>query len=221
MTQNTDKKIFISPSILSADFSRVGEDAELMQRLGSDMLHCDVMDGHFVPNITFGPKFIKDLKKRTTLPLDVHLMISDPEKYIADFVDCGADCITFHIEAVPSPEGLLKRIKSCGVKCGLALSPDTPIKNIEKYIVMSDIILLMSVYPGFGGQSFVENAYSRLKELSEIITKNNFRTLLGIDGGVTLENVGRIKACGAKVIVAGNTIFTAADRKAVIDRLRG
>lgn len=214
------KKVIIAPSILSADFACIGKEVARLKEGGADIVHCDVMDGHFVPNLTFGAKFVKDLRKMSDLHFDVHLMISDPEKYVNDFIKAGADSITFHYEAQGRPEELLSAIRSANVMCGLAISPDTPVCEVEKYIPMCDIILIMSVYPGFGGQKFIESSYEKIKNVKEIIARTDSKTLIEIDGGVVFSNVSDIKKCGADIIVAGNAVFGSDDVKAAIENLR-
>ncbi len=214
------KKVMIAPSILSADFACIGKEVARLKEGGADIVHCDVMDGHFVPNLTFGAKFVKDLRKMSDLHFDVHLMISDPEKYVNDFIKAGADSITFHYEAQGKPEELLSAIQSANVMCGLAISPDTPVCEVEKYIPMCDIILIMSVYPGFGGQKFIESSYEKIKNVKEIIARTDSKTLIEIDGGVVFSNVSDIKKCGADIIVAGNAVFGSDDVKAAIENLR-
>lgn len=214
------KKTMIAPSILSADFSRIGDEVSKLKSAGADIVHCDVMDGHFVPNLTFGAKFIKDLRKTSDLPFDVHLMISEPERYVGDFIKAGANSITFHFEAQNKPEKLLSEIRAANVMCGLAVSPDTPISAIEKYVPMCDIIVVMSVYPGFGGQKFIEKSYEKIKSLKAFIEKNDCDTLIEIDGGVTFENASLIKKCGADILVAGNAVFGADDIAKAVETLR-
>jgi ribulose-phosphate 3-epimerase len=178
------------------------------------------MDGHFVNNITFGPKFIADIRKSTRLPLDVHLMIYNPERYIDRFIDAGADYLTIHVEATDKAYEILERIKARKTKCGAVISPDTPVSALGGIIKLCDIALIMSVYPGFGGQSFIENSLNKLKELSKLAKTENPDCLIEIDGGVTEQNAPSIKSAGAQVLVAGNAVFSAQDPKSVIERLR-
>ena len=213
-------KTLIAPSILSADFSKMGEEIARMEKAGADLIHCDVMDGVFVPNITFGIKMVADIRKTTSLPLDVHLMIVEPEKYVERFADAGADYITVHCEATKVLIKTLELIRKKGCKCGAVISPDTPVSALKDCLPLCDMALLMSVYPGFGGQKFIEKSLSRMEELREMAKGVNPDILLEIDGGVNLDNVAAIKKAGAEVLVAGNTVFSAADPKAVIEQLR-
>ena len=213
--------IKIAPSILSADFSKMGDEVRELERCGADLVHCDVMDGVFVNNITFGIKMVEDLRKITALPLDCHLMIVNPEKYVERFAKAGADIITVHYEVCKENlEEVLKLIKSTGVKCGAVINPDTPVEKIEKIIPLCDMVLVMSVFPGFGGQKFIPSALDKLRQVQAIIAACGKEIDIQIDGGVTEENVDEIKAAGANVIVAGSTVFKAADKRAVIARLK-
>ncbi|MCL2861154.1 MAG: ribulose-phosphate 3-epimerase [Firmicutes bacterium] len=214
------KNIFIAPSILSADFSKIGEEILRMEKAGADLIHCDVMDGLFVPNITFGPKMVADIRKITALPLDVHLMIEKPERYVEHFIKAGADYLTIHYEATKELVPTLKRIRECKVKSGAVISPDTEVNVLKGVLQYCDMVLLMSVYPGFGGQKFIEKSLSRLKELRELADKENPSILIEIDGGVTEENAKQIISAGAAVLVAGNTVFSSPDPKATIEKLK-
>lgn len=215
------KNIKIAPSILSANFAKMGEEVQSLQRCGADLVHCDVMDGVFVNNITFGIKMVEDLRKITTLPLDCHLMIVHPEKYVERFAKAGADIITVHYEACQDNlEEVLKLIKSTGVKCGAVINPDTPVEKIKDVILLCDMVLVMSVFPGFGGQKFIPSALDKLREIRAIIDASGKQIDLQIDGGVTAENVEEIKAAGANVIVAGSAVFKADDRAAMIAKLK-
>lgn len=215
------KKIQIAPSILSANFSKMGEEVLSLEKCGADVVHCDVMDGVFVNNITFGIKMVEDLRKITTLPLDCHLMIVHPEKYVERFAKAGADIITVHYEACQDNlKEVLELIKSTGVKCGAVINPDTPVEKIADVIPICDMVLIMSVFPGFGGQKFIPNALDKLREVKAIVEKCGKDIDIEIDGGVTEENVEEIKAAGANVIVAGSTVFKAQDRAACIAKLK-
>ena len=215
------KKIKIAPSILSADFSKMGEEVASLEQCGADLVHCDVMDGVFVNNITFGIKMVEDIRKKTSLPLDCHLMIVHPEKYVERFAKAGADIITVHYEACKDNlEEVLRLIKSTGVKCGAVINPDTPVEKIKEVIPLCDMVLIMSVFPGFGGQKFIPEALDKLREVRAIVDGLDKEIDVQIDGGVTAENVNEIKAAGANVIVAGSAVFKAADRAAMISALK-
>lgn len=215
------KKIKIAPSVLSADFSKIGEEIKNITECGADIIHLDVMDGVFVKNITFGPKFIKDVRKFSSAVFDAHLMIVEPWKYIEKFAEAGADIITVHYEACKDRlKETLKEIKKLGVKCGAVINPDTPVSSIENVIEDCDMILLMSVYPGFGGQKFIESVLPKIRETYEHVRLSGKDIDIEIDGGITAENVKTIKENGANVIVAGNTVFGAADRAKIIKTLR-
>ncbi|MBQ8876407.1 MAG: ribulose-phosphate 3-epimerase [Clostridia bacterium] len=215
------KNVKIAPSILSANFAKMGEEVQSLEQCGADVVHCDVMDGVFVNNITFGIKMVEDLRKITTLPLDCHLMIVHPEKYVERFAKAGADIITVHYEACQDNlKEVLELIKSTGVKCGAVINPDTPVDKIRDVILLCDMVLVMSVFPGFGGQKFIPSALDKLREIRAIIDESGKDIDLEIDGGVTAENVEEIKAAGANVIVAGSAVFKAADRAAMIASLK-
>ena len=215
------KNIKIAPSILSADFSKMGEEVKSLETCGADVIHCDVMDGVFVNNITFGIKMVEDIRKHTALPLDCHLMIVHPEKYVERFAKAGADIITVHWEACQDNlKEVLALIKSTGVKCGAVINPDTPVEKIKDVILLCDMVLVMSVFPGFGGQKFIPSALDKLREIRAIIDESGKEIDLEIDGGVTEENVEEIKAAGANVIVAGSAVFKAADRAKMIAKLK-
>ena len=214
-------KIKIAPSILSADFSKMGEEVKSLEACGADVVHCDVMDGVFVNNITFGIKMVEDLRKITSLPLDCHLMIVHPEKYVERFAKAGADMITVHWEACQDNlKEVLELIKSTGVKCGAVINPDTPVEKIKDVIPTCDMVLVMSVFPGFGGQKFIPEALDKLRQVKAIISACGKEIDLEIDGGVTEENVQAIKDAGANVIVAGSTVFKAKDRAEIIQKLK-
>ncbi len=215
------KQIKIAPSILSADFSKMGDEVASLEKCGADLVHCDVMDGVFVNNITFGIKMVEDIRKKTSLPLDCHLMIVHPEKYVERFAKAGADIITVHYEACQNNlKEVLELIKSTGVKCGAVINPDTPVEKIANVIPMCDMVLIMSVFPGFGGQKFIPEALDKLREVKRIVEACGKDIDIQIDGGVTAENVDEIKAAGANVIVAGSAVFKAPDRAAMIASLK-
>ncbi|MBO5411832.1 MAG: ribulose-phosphate 3-epimerase [Clostridia bacterium] len=215
------KTIKIAPSILSADFSKMGEEVRSLEQNGADVVHCDVMDGVFVNNITFGIKMVEDIRKTTSLPLDCHLMIVHPEKYVERFAKAGADIITVHWEACQDNlKEVLQLIKSTGVKCGAVINPDTPVEKIKDVIPLCDMVLVMSVFPGFGGQKFISSALDKLRELRAIIDESGKDIDLEIDGGVTKENVAEIKRAGANVIVAGSAVFKAENRAEMIKALK-
>jgi ribulose-phosphate 3-epimerase len=212
--------IKISPSILSADFSRLGEDVQAVDRAGADYIHIDVMDGHFVPNITIGPLVVDALRKVTTKPLDVHLMIENPDLYIPDFAKAGADIITVHQEAVPHLHRTVQLIKSLGKKAGVSLNPATPVETLDVILDDLDLVLIMSVNPGFGGQSFIPSALDKIRALRQRITERGLATELEVDGGVKLDNIREVVAAGADVLVAGSAVFNTADYAATIRALR-
>ena len=215
------KQIKIAPSILSADFSKMGEEVLSLEKSGADVVHCDVMDGVFVNNITFGIKMVEDLRKITKLPLDCHLMIVHPEKYVERFAKAGADIITVHYEACKEKlKEVLELIRSTGVKCGAVINPDTPVVKIADVIPLCDMVLVMSVFPGFGGQKFIPEALDKLRQVKAIIDACGKEIDIEIDGGVSDSNVQAVKDAGANVIVAGSAVFKAQDRGAMIAKLK-
>ena len=209
-------KTIVAASILSADFGRMADEIAAMENSGADVIHCDVMDGIFVPNITFGFKMISDIKKRTSLPLDVHLMIDRPSRYIERFIDSGADWLTVHYEAGEDPRSTLEAIRKRGIKSGLSISPDTDPAVISDYIELCDLVLLMSVYPGFGGQKFILNSLERMRALKKMREQAGVNTLLSIDGGVNEANAKEIVDAGADVLVVGNTLFSAKNPSEIV-----
>ena len=212
--------IKISPSILSADFARLGEEIRAIDAGGADYIHIDVMDGHFVPNITIGPLVIDAVRKVTARPLDVHLMIEGPDRYIADFAQAGADLITVHQEAVPHLHRTIQLIKSLGKKAGVSLNPATPVSTLDVILDDLDLVLLMSVNPGFGGQSFIPATLAKISALRQRIEERGLGVEIEVDGGVKADNIGRIAAAGADVFVAGSAVFSTPDYAQTIALLR-
>ena len=214
----SDKKL-IAPSMLAADFSNLARDIAVVNQSDADWFHLDVMDGVFVPNISFGMPVIKSMAKHTTKPLDVHLMIVEPDRYIQTFADLGADVLTVHVEACTHLHRSLQSIKAAGMKAGVALNPHTPVASLSQVITDIDLVCLMSVNPGFGGQSFIEATYEKVRELQTLIDENKASTLIEIDGGVTNRNASQLVAAGADVLVAGSYVFSATDPTASIANL--
>ncbi|MGD9343062.1 MAG: ribulose-phosphate 3-epimerase [Desulfuromonadales bacterium] len=212
--------IKIAPSILSADFSCLGEEVRAVDRAGADYIHVDVMDGHFVPNITIGPLVVAALRKVTGKPLDVHLMIENPDRYIPDFASAGADIITVHQEAVPHLHRTVQQIKSLGKRAGVSLNPATPVETLDVILDDLDLVLIMSVNPGFGGQTFIPSALDKIRVLRQRITQRGLATELQVDGGVKLDNIRDVAAAGADVLVAGSAVFGTDNYAATITALR-
>jgi ribulose-phosphate 3-epimerase len=212
--------IKISPSILSADFARLGEEIRAIDVGGADYIHVDVMDGHFVPNITIGPLIVDAVRKVTAKPLDVHLMIENPDRYIPDFAQAGADLITVHQEAVPHLHRTIQLIKSFGKKAGVSINPATPVSTLDVILDDLDLVLLMSVNPGFGGQSFIPATLAKISALRQRIEERGLSVEIEVDGGVKADNIGRIAAAGADVFVAGSAVFSTQDYGQTIALLR-
>ncbi len=199
--------IRIAPSILSANFANLSEDIRKVEDAGAHLLHVDVMDGHFVPNITIGPPVVKSLNKATKLPLDVHLMISDPDQYIAAFVDAGASILTVHAEATVHLDRTLNLIRSMNVLAGVSINPATPLSVVEHVLGLADLLLIMSVNPGFGGQKFIGYALDKIRQARQMIDNRNLRCVIEVDGGIDLETLPGVVRAGAQVVVAGSAIF--------------
>jgi ribulose-phosphate 3-epimerase len=210
----------IAPSILSADFTRLGEEIKAVEKAGADWIHVDVMDGCFVPNITIGPMIVKAVKRVTALPADVHLMIREPERYVEDFAAAGADLIAVHVEAGGHLNRTIQQIKDTGTKAGVALNPSTPLDSIAWVLEYLDLVVIMSVNPGFGGQQFIPNALERIRTLKKMITERGLSTLIEVDGGVNSGTVAAVSAAGADVLVAGSAVFNSDDYHATIDELK-
>ena len=210
----------IAPSLLSADFSNLIADIKMINQSEADWFHLDIMDGMFVPNISFGTPVVKAVKKHAKKPLDVHLMIVDPDRYIESFKDAGADLISVHIEACKHLHRTIRLIKSLGMKAGVVLNPHTGVIQLEDIIGEVDFVLLMSVNPGFGGQKFIENTYEKIRQLKEMIVWHNTDVLIEIDGGVDLKNASKLVEAGADVLVAGNTVFSSANPQQTISNLK-
>jgi len=212
--------IKVAPSILSADFTKMYDAVKLLEKAGADYIHCDVMDGTFVPNISFGQYMVRDLRKHTNLPLDVHLMIAHPEKYIEEFAQAGADIITVHEEATDHLDRALQMIRAAGKKTGVSLNPHTPVETVEHVLYNTDMVLLMSVNPGFGGQSFIPSALDKARKLRNMIDRMGLCVDIEMDGGIGPENVKEVTDAGVNVIVAGSSVFNADDPADVIAKLR-
>lgn len=212
--------IKIAPSILSADFAKLGEEIKDVENGGADYIHVDVMDGHFVPNITIGPLIVEAIRPITKLPLDVHLMIENPDQYISAFAHAGADFITVHVEACPHLHRTIQLIKSHGVKAGVVLNPATPVDTIKHVIEDIDLVLLMTVNPGFGGQKFIHSVLPKIEEVAGMVKEKNLNVEIEVDGGVNEETARLCVGAGANVLVAGSAIYNQADRKAAIEKIR-
>ena len=212
--------IKVSPSILAADFGNIERECNLIDKSDADWFHLDVMDGIFVPNISFGMPIVKAIRKMTSKPLDVHLMITKPERYIEKFIDLGSDIISFHIEATDKLEENINLIKSKNVKAGIAINPDTPINSLSDIITKIDLVCLMGVFPGFAGQNFIKNTLDRLKELKELIEDSKSKALIEVDGGVKADNYMDLRSLGADVLVAGSYIFNSENYNEVIKKLK-
>lgn len=212
--------IKIAPSILAANFSKLGEEIQSAEAAGADYIHVDVMDGHFVPNITFGPLAVDAIRPLTSLPLDVHLMIENPDQYIADFTNAGADLISVHVEACPHLHRTIQLIKSKGAKAGVVLNPHTPVSAIEPILEDVDLVLLMTVNPGFGGQSFIHSVLPKIAEVKALADQRHPELEIEVDGGVNAETARLCAEAGANVLVAGSAVFGKTDRKKAVEEIR-
>ena len=214
------KKHLVAPSLLAANFSRLEDDIKVVNESAADWFHVDIMDGHFVPNISFGPMIVEAIKRKAERPLDVHLMISQPERYIERFRDAGADVITVHYEACPHLHRTIQQIKETGAKAGVALNPHTPVHLLKDIIEDLDLVLIMSVNPGFGGQKFIYNSLLKIRELKDMLVSRNAKALIEVDGGVGLQNAQKILEAGVDVLVAGSSVFKSDNPSQAIKQLK-
>jgi ribulose-phosphate 3-epimerase len=214
------QSIKIAPSILSADFSCLRDEIQAVEAAGADWLHVDVMDGHFVPNITIGPVVVEWVRKVTTIPVDVHLMITDPDKYAPEFIKAGADWISIHPDTCKNPNATLKRIRELGAKACIAVNPDVPLRKVEHCFADIDMILMMTVFPGFGGQAFIPDVLPKITEARKLIDQRNLSILIEVDGGIKVDNIDRVVAAGGEVIVSGSGIFKTPNYAETIRQMR-
>ncbi len=212
--------IAIAPSLLSADFTRLAEEIDAVEQAGADFLHLDVMDGHFVPNLTFGPIIVKAIRQLTELPLDTHLMIDKPDKYIQRFIESGSDIVTIHVEASSDVQRDLKMIQEHGGRRGISINPDTPVEPIKGFLEDVDMVLLMSVFPGFGGQKFMDTVIDKISEIKDFGKKEGLGFAIEVDGGITPVTAGPVREAGADILVAGTAVFKTSDYRQAISLLR-
>lgn len=215
-----DKTVDIAPSILSADFSRLGEEIQAVERGGATILHVDVMDGHFVPNLTVGLPVVRSLARATQLPIDAHLMISEPGRYAEQFVEAGAKMVSVHVEADAHLHRTLTSIRSAGAAAGVVINPATPVESLSEALPYADYVLVMSVNPGFGGQRFIETSLDKVRRLRQLIQERGLTTRIEIDGGVDSNNIAAVVSAGAEIIVAGSAVFSTKDPEAAVRSLR-
>jgi len=214
-------KVKIAPSVLASDFSKLGAEAKRAEEAGADLLHLDVMDGHFVPNLTIGPDVVRAIRRSTSLPMNVHLMIESPDKFFRSFSEAGADSIVFHVEAAEDVSRSIKSLRELGVGCGLSLNPDTPVEEVLGYLGDIDLLLVMSVHPGFGGQKFIPESLQRMKLVREEARTTNPTLDIAVDGGINENTAKMVLASGANVLVAGTALFSSENMAEAIRRLRG
>jgi ribulose-phosphate 3-epimerase len=214
------QSIKIAPSILSADFSCLRDEIQAVEAAGADWLHVDVMDGHFVPNITIGPVVVEWVRKVTTIPVDVHLMITDPDKYAPEFIKAGADWLSFHPDTCANPHATLNRIRELGAKASIAVNPDVPLKKVENCFTDIDMILMMTVFPGFGGQAFIPDVLPKITETRKLIDQRKLSILIEVDGGIKVDNIDRVVVAGGEVIVSGSGIFKTPNYAETIRQMR-
>lgn len=212
--------IKIAPSILSSDFSRLKDEIQAVEGAGADWLHIDVMDGHFVPNITIGPVVVEWVRKVTDLPLDVHLMITDPDKYAPEFIKAGADWVSVHPVTCREPKTTLRKIRELGAKASIAVNPDVPLERVEPYFPEIDMVLMMTVFPGFAGQAFIEDVLTKIEKVRRVVEQRKLSILIEADGGIKADNIGKVVEAGAEVIVSGSGIFKSPDYADTIRRMR-
>jgi ribulose-phosphate 3-epimerase len=210
----------IAPSILSADFSRLRDEIQAVEKAGADWVHVDIMDGHYVPNITIGPVVVESVRKVTRMPLDVHLMITDPDKYAPEFIKAGADWISVHPDTCKDPMKSLDKIRALGAKASIAVNPDVPLEKVEAYLAHLDMILMMTVFPGFAGQAFIEDVLPKIEKVRKMITERKLPILIEADGGIKADNIGRVVQAGAEVIVSGSGVFKTPDYAETIRKMR-
>jgi len=210
----------IAPSILSADFSRLKDEIQAVEAAGADWLHVDVMDGHFVPNITIGPVVVEWVRKVTKIPVDVHLMITDPAKYAPEFIKAGADWVSIHPETCANPNATLRKIRDLGAKASIAVNPDVPLSRVERCFADIDMILMMTVFPGFGGQAFIPDVLPKIEEVRKLLDQRKLSILVEVDGGIKADNIERVVRAGAEVIVSGSGIFKTPNYAETIRQMR-